>query len=50
MNFELQLERAAPVLAGLRQPIVVAKVDADKHKKLASKHNVEYVAMVYCFF
>ncbi|XP_047947118.1 protein disulfide-isomerase 5-2-like isoform X2 [Salvia hispanica] len=36
-----ELERAAPVLAGLRQPIVVAKVDADKHKKLASKHNVD---------
>ncbi|XP_042057633.1 protein disulfide isomerase-like 5-2 [Salvia splendens] len=36
-----ELERAAPVLAGLRQPIVVAKLDADKHKKLASKHNVD---------
>ncbi|XP_057789697.1 protein disulfide isomerase-like 5-2 [Salvia miltiorrhiza] len=36
-----ELERAAPVLAGLRQPIVVAKVDADKHKKLASKHDVD---------
>ncbi|KAL6530066.1 Protein disulfide-isomerase 5-2 [Orobanche minor] len=36
-----ELERAAHVLAGLRQPIVVAKVDADKYKKLASKHDVD---------
>lgn len=41
----LQLERAAPVLAGLKQPIAVAKVDADKYKKLASKHDIEYVSM-----
>ncbi|GER37815.1 protein disulfide isomerase [Striga asiatica] len=36
-----ELDKAAPVLAGLKEPMVVAKVDADKHKKLASKHNVD---------
>ncbi|KAH6836023.1 PDI-like 5-2 [Perilla frutescens var. hirtella] len=36
-----ELEKAAPILAGLKQPIVVAKVDADKYKKLASKHDVD---------
>lgn len=45
MNVAFQLEKAAPILAGLKQPIVVAKVDADKYKKLASKHDVGYVAM-----
>lgn len=43
MNATLQLDKAAPVLAGLKQPIVVAKVDADKYRKLASKHDVVYV-------
>lgn len=43
MNFALQLDKAAPVLAGLKPPVVVAKVDADKYRKLGSKHDVEYV-------
>lgn len=38
-----QLEKAAPVLAGLKQPIVVAKIDADKYRSLANKHEIEYV-------
>jgi protein disulfide-isomerase A1 len=37
----LQLDEAAPVLAGLATPIVVAKVNADKYKKLRSRYGVE---------
>ncbi|XP_073285883.1 protein disulfide-isomerase 5-2-like [Primulina huaijiensis] len=36
-----ELDKAAPVLAGLKKPIIVAKVDADKYRKLASKHEVD---------
>lgn len=39
----LQLDAAAPVLAKLKEPILIAKVDADKHTRLARKHEVEYV-------
>ena len=45
-NVTSQLEKAAPVLARLKQPIVVAKVDADKYRKLASKHDIEYVIVI----
>ncbi|KAL8462619.1 hypothetical protein ACS0TY_033599 [Phlomoides rotata] len=34
------LREAAPILAGLKQSIVVAKVDVDKYKKLTSKHGI----------
>ncbi|KAF7085007.1 hypothetical protein CFC21_088500 [Triticum aestivum] len=36
-----QLDEAAPVLAGLSTPIVVAKVNAEKYKKLGSKYGVD---------
>ncbi|KAH6759388.1 PDI-like 5-2 [Perilla frutescens var. frutescens] len=36
-----ELDKAAPVLAELKPPIVVAKVDADKYRKLGSKHDVD---------
>lgn len=36
-----QLDEAAPVLAGLSTPVVVAKVDAEKYKKLGSKYGVD---------
>ncbi|CAL5057789.1 unnamed protein product [Urochloa decumbens] len=36
-----QLDEAAPVLAGLSTPIVVAKVNADKYRKLGSKYEVD---------
>ncbi|KAL1533804.1 Protein disulfide isomerase-like 5-2 [Salvia divinorum] len=36
-----ELDKAAPVLAGLKPPVVVAKVDADKYRKLGSKHGVD---------
>jgi protein disulfide-isomerase A1 len=35
------LDEAAPVLAALSPPIVVAKVNAEKYKKLRSKYGVE---------
>ncbi|KAL6525232.1 Protein disulfide-isomerase 5-2 [Orobanche minor] len=36
-----ELDKVAPVLAGLNQSIVIAKVDADKYRKLASKHDID---------
>ncbi|XP_057793567.1 protein disulfide isomerase-like 5-2 [Salvia miltiorrhiza] len=36
-----ELDKAAPVLAGLKPPVVVAKVDADKYRKLGSKHDID---------
>ncbi|PKA57352.1 Protein disulfide isomerase-like 5-2 [Apostasia shenzhenica] len=36
-----ELDAAAPVLAKLNQPIVIAKIDADKYRKLASKHDID---------
>lgn len=41
MNFALQLDKAAPLLAGLKPPVAVAKVDADKYRKIGDKHHVE---------
>ncbi|KAG8493524.1 hypothetical protein CXB51_011069 [Gossypium anomalum] len=35
------LDEAAPALAGLKEPIVIAKVNADKFTRLASKHDVD---------
>ncbi|KAH0460429.1 hypothetical protein IEQ34_011092 [Dendrobium chrysotoxum] len=35
------LDAVAPVLANLNQPIVIAKIDADKYRKLASKHEID---------
>lgn len=35
---------AAPILAELKKPIVIAKVNADKYTRLARKHEVEYVS------
>ncbi|XVF30022.1 hypothetical protein REPUB_Repub16aG0021500 [Reevesia pubescens] len=36
-----QLDEAAPILAGLKEPIVIAKVNAEKFTRLASKHDVD---------
>ncbi|CAA2998835.1 disulfide isomerase-like 5-2 [Olea europaea subsp. europaea] len=36
-----ELDKAAPVLAGLKKPIIVAKVNADKYKCLACKHEID---------
>ncbi|KAI4388813.1 hypothetical protein MLD38_001108 [Melastoma candidum] len=36
-----ELDAAAKVLASLKEPIVIAKVDADKYSKLAIKHDID---------
>ncbi|EPS68805.1 hypothetical protein M569_05957 [Genlisea aurea] len=36
-----ELDRAAPVLAELKPPVVVAKIDADKYRNIASKHDID---------
>ncbi|MQL94628.1 hypothetical protein Taro_027294 [Colocasia esculenta] len=36
-----ELDAAAPVLAGLDHPIVIAKINADKYTKLASKYEID---------
>ncbi|KAG8660784.1 protein disulfide-isomerase 5-2 isoform X2 [Manihot esculenta] len=36
-----ELDAAAPVLAELKDPIVIAKVNADKYTRLASKYDVD---------
>ncbi|XP_073275367.1 protein disulfide-isomerase 5-2-like isoform X1 [Primulina huaijiensis] len=41
MNVGLELDKAAPLLSGLKKPMVVAKVDADKYTSLASKHDID---------
>lgn len=41
VSFALQLDKAAPVLAGLKEPIVIAKVNADKFPSLANKYEIE---------
>lgn len=45
----LQLDAAAPILAKLGKPVVIAKVNADKFTRLASKYDVEYVSLCSCF-
>ena len=41
MFLGLQLDEAAPILAGLKEPIVIAKLNADKFTSLARKHEIE---------
>ncbi|XWS23371.1 hypothetical protein CRYUN_Cryun28dG0008100 [Craigia yunnanensis] len=36
-----QLDKAAPILAGLKEPIVIAKLNADKFTSLARKHEID---------
>ncbi|KAF5455911.1 hypothetical protein F2P56_025439 [Juglans regia] len=36
-----QLDEAAPILASLKEPIVIAKVNADKYTRLARKHDID---------
>ncbi|KAK4747676.1 hypothetical protein SAY87_014262 [Trapa incisa] len=36
-----ELDAAAPVLSGLKEPVVIAKIDVDKYKRLADKHNID---------
>ncbi|CAJ2629731.1 unnamed protein product [Trifolium pratense] len=44
-----ELDAAAPVLANLKEPIVIAKVDADKHTRLARKYDVDAYPTVLLF-
>lgn len=44
-----ELDAAAPVLAALKEPIVIAKVDADKHTGLAKKHDVDAYPTILLF-
>ncbi|KAK1436470.1 hypothetical protein QVD17_02250 [Tagetes erecta] len=36
-----ELDKAAPVLSGLKKPVVVAKIDADKYSRIASKYDID---------
>ncbi|KEH43576.1 protein disulfide-isomerase 5-2 [Medicago truncatula] len=44
-----ELDAAAPVLAALKEPILIAKVDADKHTSLARKHDVDAYPTILLF-
>lgn len=46
----LQLDAAAPVLAALKEPIVIAKVNADKFTRLAVKYDIEYGSIAFYFY
>ncbi|KAL9256773.1 disulfide-isomerase 5-2-like protein [Drosera capensis] len=36
-----ELDAAAPVLAGLKEPVVIAKIDADKYRRISSKYEID---------
>ncbi|KAL9260944.1 disulfide-isomerase 5-2-like protein [Drosera capensis] len=36
-----ELDAAAPVLAGLKEPVVIAKIDADKYRHVSSKYEID---------
>ncbi|KAK7391158.1 hypothetical protein VNO78_19569 [Psophocarpus tetragonolobus] len=44
-----ELDAAAPVLATLKEPIIIAKVDADKHTGLAKKYDVDAYPTILLF-
>lgn len=46
----LQLDAAAPILAKLKQPIIIAKLNADKYSRLARKLEIEYVSIYLSLF
>lgn len=41
------MDAAAAMLAGLEKPIVIAKVDADKYRKLGDKYEIEYAIILF---
>ncbi|KAL6987129.1 Protein disulfide-isomerase 5-2 [Sarracenia purpurea var. burkii] len=41
IRFFFQLDKAAPVLARLKDPVVIAKVNADKFAHLANKYEID---------
>jgi hypothetical protein len=46
----LQLDVAAPVLAQDSKPIILAKIDAEKHSRVASKYQIRYRFMIISKF
>ncbi|KAI7753763.1 hypothetical protein M8C21_007185 [Ambrosia artemisiifolia] len=36
-----ELDKAAPILSGLKTPVVIAKIDADKYSHIASKYKID---------
>ncbi|KAG9144528.1 hypothetical protein Leryth_010747 [Lithospermum erythrorhizon] len=38
-----ELDKAAPILAGLKNPVIIAKVNVDKYKSLIKKHDIEWL-------
>ncbi|KAL4559267.1 hypothetical protein LXL04_031404 [Taraxacum kok-saghyz] len=36
-----ELDKAAPMLSGLKDPIVIAKIDADKYHRIAKKYDID---------
>ncbi|XP_076901479.1 protein disulfide-isomerase 5-2-like [Bidens hawaiensis] len=36
-----ELDKAAPLLSGLKKPVVIAKIDADKYSRIASKYEID---------
>ncbi|XP_004496377.1 protein disulfide-isomerase 5-2 [Cicer arietinum] len=44
-----ELDAAAPVLAKLKEPIVIGKIDADKYTRLARKYDVDAYPTVLLF-
>ncbi|GKA06380.1 disulfide isomerase-like protein 5-2 [Tanacetum coccineum] len=36
-----ELDKAAPMLSGLKKPVVIAKIDADKYSRIASKYDID---------
>ncbi|XP_076915327.1 protein disulfide-isomerase 5-2-like [Bidens hawaiensis] len=36
-----ELDKAASILSGLKKPVVIAKIDADKYSRIASKYKID---------
>lgn len=45
----MQLDAAAAALAELEKPIMIAKVDADKYRRLGDKYEIEYAIMPFIY-
>lgn len=43
----MQLDKAAAALAELEKPIVIAKVDADKYRRIGDKYEIEYAIVLF---
>lgn len=36
-----ELDKAAPMLSGLKKPVVIAKIDADKYRRIGNKYDID---------